>query len=47
MNENTDRKSLDTVLIFQFLFDMSYIFQWVDEVVEGAPYVTTVETLDK
>ena len=22
-------------------------FQWVDEVVEGAPYVTTVETLDK
>jgi glycerol-3-phosphate cytidylyltransferase-like family protein len=22
-------------------------FQWVDEVVEGAPYVTTLETLDK
>lgn len=21
--------------------------KWVDEVVEGAPYVTTVETLDK
>lgn len=30
-----------------FRYKMVSGIKWVDEVVEGAPYVTTLETLDK
>jgi len=30
-----------------FRYEMVEAIKWVDEVVRGAPYVTTLETLDK
>lgn len=32
---------------YHFRYKMVRGIKWVDEVVEGAPYVTTLETLDK
>ena len=38
---------IEKIIEFIFRYKMVKAIKWVDEIVEGAPYVTTLETLDK